>query len=189
MLLLLLLCMMLRKMVHVRRGGQSNIWLCEEGVQLGSRVLLRVVALLLLMVGWVLPLLLLLLLLLLSVALTAAPAPSRAPRTATSVFRYCNICAGGLRKRALQHVQGGHHRALFDLAGLVLVSPVVVVSCCHLQSLRLQLQLELGGLRLRGSLVFTRAKSGAGTLHHGLLLADGVLLLRVRVHLMMLLVL
>lgn len=115
-------------------------------------MLLRVVSLLRLVVWRVLPLLLLL-----PVALTAAAAPSCAARSTTSVFCNTDICAGGLREGALQHVQGGDHRALFDLALLVLMwwGPVVVVSRCHLQSLGLQLKLELGGLRLRLSLMFT----------------------------------
>lgn len=62
-------------------------------------MLLRVV------VGRVLPLLLLLL----SVALAAAAAPPPAARPAASVLRDGYICAGGLRKGALQHVQGRHH--------------------------------------------------------------------------------
>lgn len=108
-------------------------------------MLLRVVSLLRLMVWRVLPLLLLLLL---PVALAAASTPSRAARSSTSVFCNSDVCAGGLREGALQHVQGGDHRALFDLALLVLMwrRPVVVVSRRHLQSLGLQLKLELGGL-------------------------------------------
>lgn len=97
-------------------------------------MLLRVVGLLLLMVGRMLPLLLLL-----PVAFAAAAAPPCTPCTAAPVFGNCNICVGCLRKRALKHVQGGHNRALFDLAWLMLMGPVVVVSGCHLQSLRLQL--------------------------------------------------
>lgn len=80
------------------------------------------------MVGRVLPLLLLL-----SVALAAPSAPS----PAASVFCNGYVRARGLRKRALQHVQGRHHRALFDLALIVLMcrGPVVVVSCRHLHGL------------------------------------------------------
>lgn len=57
-------------------------------------------------VGWVLPLLLLLLL---SVALTATSTPPPAASSTTSVFCNSYVCAGGLRKGALQHVQGRHH--------------------------------------------------------------------------------
>ena len=99
---------------------------------------------------WVLPLRLLLLL---SVALTASSTPSGTAWTTASFF--CNsICVGRLRKGALQHVQGDHS-ALFNLALIVLMWPMVVVSRCHFQSLGLQLKLELGGLRLRLSLMFT----------------------------------
>lgn len=117
-------------------------------------MLLRVVGLLWLMVGWVLPLLLLLLL---SVALAATSGPSPAACSTASVLRNRYVCGGRLRKGALQHVQGGHHRALFNLALLVLMwsGPVVVVSRCHLQSLGLELKLELGGLGLRLSLMLT----------------------------------
>lgn len=114
-------------------------------------MLLRVVGLWGLVVRRELPLLLLLL----SVALTAASTPSCTAWSSTSVFCDSNICAGGLRQGPLQHVQGRDHRALFDLAGLVLMWPMVVVSCCHLQGLRLQLKLELSGLGLGLSLVFT----------------------------------
>lgn len=91
--------------------------------------------------GWVLPLLLLLLLL--SVALTATSTPSRAACSTASVLCNSYVCAGGLRKGALQHVQGRHHRALFNLALLMLMwrGPMVVVSCRHLQSLGLKLKL------------------------------------------------
>lgn len=58
------------------------------------------------MVGWVLPLLLLLLL---SVALTATSAPPHAAWSAASVLCDSYVRAGGLRKGALQHVQGRHH--------------------------------------------------------------------------------
>lgn len=188
-LLLLLLRVVLREVVHVRRGGQADVGLREERVELGGRVLLRVVALLRLMVGREL----LLLLLLLPVALAAASAPPRAAGPAASVLCDGYVRAGGLRERALQHVQGGHHRALLDLALLVLMRrrPVVVVSRCHLQSLGLELKLELGGLGLRLRLVFTGAQSATGAFHHSLLLADRVLLLLlgVRVHFMVLLVL
>lgn len=115
-------------------------------------MLLRVVSLLRLMVGRVLPLLLLLLL---SVALAATSTPSCAAWSAASVFCNTYVCAGGLRKGALQHVQGRDHRALFHLALLVLMGPMVVVGRCHLQSLGLQLKLELGGLGLRLRLMFT----------------------------------
>lgn len=152
-------------------------------------MLLRVVGLGRLMVGRMLPLLLLLLL---SVALATGSAPSCAARSATSVFCNCDVCAGGLGEGALQHVQGRDHRALFDLALLVLMwrGPVVVVSRCYLQSLGLQLKLELGGLGLRLRLVFTRAKSPTSIIHYSLLLANRVLLLLgERVHFMVLLML
>lgn len=97
-----------------------------------------------LMVRRVLPLLLLLLLLL-PVALGAAAAPSTAA-SATPLLCNSYVSAGGLRKRALQHVQGGDHRALFDLIMLMWRGSVIVVGRCHLQSLGLELELELGGL-------------------------------------------
>lgn len=60
----------------------------------------------------------------------------------------------------------------------------------HLQSLGLELKLELGGLGLRLSLVFTGAKCPTGTFHYSLLLANRVLLLLgMRVHFMVLLML
>lgn len=64
------------------------------------------------------------------------------------------------------------------------------MSRCHLQSLGLELKLELGGLGLRLTLMFTRAKCPTSTFHYSLLLANGVLLLLgMRVHFVMLLVL
>lgn len=66
---------------------------------------------------------------------------------------------------------------------------MVVVGRCHLQSLGLELKLELGGLRLRLSLMFTGAKRPTSTFHHSLLLANRVLLLGMRVHFMVLLML
>lgn len=67
---------------------------------------------------------------------------------------------------------------------------MVVVSRRHLQSLGLELKLELGGLGLRLSLVFTGAKCPTGTFHYSLLLANRVLLLLgMRVHFMVLLML
>lgn len=115
-------------------------------MELGGRVLLRVV------VRWVLPLLLLLL----SVALAAASTPPPAAGPASPVVPDGHVRAGGLGEGALQHVQGRHHGALFHLALFVLMwrGPVVVVRRCHLQSLGLQLELELGGLRLRLRLMF-----------------------------------
>lgn len=132
-------------------------------MQFRGRVLLRVV------VRWVLPLLLLLL----SVAIAAASVSSTAASSTAPVVCNSYFCAGGLGKGALQHIQGRHHRALFNLALLVLVGrrPVVVVSCCHLQSLGLELKLKLGGLGLRRRLMFTRDKRPTGTFHHSLLLA------------------
>lgn len=95
--------------------------------------------------------------LLLSVALTATSAPSNAAGSATPVLCDSYVCAGGLRKGALQHVQRGRHGALFHLALLVLMrrGAVVVVSRCHLQGLGLELKLELGGLGLGLALMFT----------------------------------
>lgn len=66
---------------------------------------------------------------------------------------------------------------------------MVVVSSSHLQGLGLELKLELGGLGLRLSLMFTRSKSPTSTFHYSLLLANRVLLLGVRVHFMVLLML
>lgn len=67
---------------------------------------------------------------------------------------------------------------------------MVVVSRCYLQSLGLQLKLELGGLGLRLRLVFTRAKSPTSTFHYSLLLVNSVLLLLgMRIHFMVLLML
>lgn len=144
-LLLLLLRVMLRKMVHVRRRGQAHVRLGEEGVEFRGRVLLRVV------VRWVLPWGFLLL----PVPLTASPTPPCTARSTASVIGDTNICAGRLGKGALQHVQRGDHRALLDLTLLVWMGAVVVVSRCHFQSLGLQLELELGGLGLRWSLMLT----------------------------------
>lgn len=182
---LLLLCMMLRQVVHVRRCGQADVRLCQEGVELWGRV----VGLLRLMVGRVLSLRLLLRLPVAITAAGSATAPPCAARSSTPVFCYANISAGGLGERALQHVQGGDHGALLDLALVMLMCAMVVVGGCHFQRLRLQLKLELGGLRLGLSLVFTGAQSPAGSFHHRLLLADGVLLLAMGVHFMVLLVL
>lgn len=146
--------------------------------------MLRVVGLLWLMVGWVL------FLLLLSVALTTTSAPPSAARSTASVFSNSYVCAGRLRKGALQHVQGGDHCALFHLALFMLMrrGPVVVVSRSHFQSLGLELKLELGGLGLRLCLVFAGAKSPTSTFHYSLLLTNRVLLLLgMRVHFMVLL--
>lgn len=67
---------------------------------------------------------------------------------------------------------------------------MVVVSCCHLQSLGLQLKLELSGLGLRLCLMFTGANSPTSTFHYSLLLANRVLLLLgMSIHFMVLLML
>lgn len=63
---------------------------------------------------------------------------------------------------------------------------MVVVSRRHFQSLRLELKLKLSGLGLRRSLMFSRAQSPSSALHYSLLLANRVLLLGMRVHLVVL---
>lgn len=117
-------------------------------------------------VRWVLPLLVLL-----SVAVAARAAPPTAAGSTSSVFHHSYVCAGGLREGALQHIQRRHHGALLDLARLMLMrrGPVIVVSCCHLQSLGLELKLELSGLGLR--LMLTGAKCSTSAFHYSLLLA------------------
>lgn len=87
---LLCLRVMLRHVVHVRRSGQPDVWLRQEGVQLRAGVVARLV------VRRVLPLLLLLLSVALRAATASSPTSSSAP-----VF---HICAGCLRQRALQHI-------------------------------------------------------------------------------------
>lgn len=117
--------------------------------------------------GRVLPLLVLL-----SVTVAARSAPPATAGSASSVLHHGYVCAGGLREGALQHVQRGHHGALFDRARLVLMrrGAVVVVSRRHLQSLGLKLELELSGLRLR--LMFACSKCSTSAFHYCLLLAE-----------------
>lgn len=144
-------------------------------MELRGRVWLGVV------VGRVLPLLVLL-----SVALAARSAPPATARAASSVLHDGHVCARGLRERALQHVQRGHHGALFDLARLVLMrrGAVVVVSRRHLQSLGLKLKLELSGLGL--GLMLACSECSTSAFHYCLLLAQRVLLLGMGVHFMVL---
>lgn len=72
----------------------------------------------------------------------------------------------------------------------MLMGSVIVVGGRHFQSLGLQLKLELGGLRLGLTRMFTGAQSPTGTFHHSLLLANRVLLLlAMGVHFVVLLVL
>lgn len=56
---------------------------------------------------------------------------------------------------------------------------MVVVGRCHLQGLGLELQLQLGGLGLGRRLMLAGDQRPASALHHGLLAAQWVLLLRV----------
>lgn len=63
---------------------------------------------------------------------------------------------------------------------------MVVVGRRHLQGLGLKLQLQLGSLGLGRRLMLAGDQRPTRALHHGLLAAQRVLLLRVRVHFMVL---
>lgn len=64
--------------------------------------------------------------------------------------------------------------------------PVVVVGRRHFQGLGLELQLQLCGLGLGRRLMLAGDQCPATSLHHSLLAAQWMLLLRVRVHFMVL---